>query len=391
MFSEDLHPEGLSRMKWEYEKERTGFDDIIALGTADMDFQSPEPILDAIRRVADRGHLGYPYTPDRYYRAIHDYLLRASGWDVDVRSCTLHNVGIYMSAYCFLDAMLEKGDEVVIFTPVHFWFRKMVEINGYKAICIPLVSEDGVFHMDKEAFEKSITPRTKMVWICNPHNPVGRAWSREELSGIADIALRHGLWILSDDVYCGLLNEGTRYTPIASLSKEVSDISFTMYSTSKSYNTTGLRYSFVITENPELLSRYRASMLKLDLTYGVNLIGIESTIAAYNECDQWLAELMRYIRGNYEYASSFIAANMPEIKAAKADSTYFMWLDIRAMGLDEDKVSEIFLNEGHIILENGKELGPGGEGHVRLNIATKRENLEIAMERFQKIYRKCIS
>lgn len=251
--------DNLSRLKWEYEVYRTDYKDMICMGTADMDFMSPDPILQAIHHVADRGHLGYPMIPDAYYEAIHDWLMRKTSWDIDTMQSVCHNQGIYISGWSILDVLTKPGDKIVILSPVHFCFKRMIDMNQRVTIKCPLVQVDGHYTIDENALEACLASGAKLLWICNPHNPVGRAWSRAELQLIADLCVKYDVQILSDDVYCGLIFPGTEYVPIASLSKEVSYRTVTLYSTSKSYNTTGLLHSYIVTENPETMKRYESA------------------------------------------------------------------------------------------------------------------------------------
>ena len=389
-FDEMIRRNGLSTMKWEAEIQRTGYEDLLCFGTADMDFSSPEPVLQAVRQIADAGHLGYPYPPEAYYDSIRCWLERIGGWRVDVRKASSVNVGIYTAVWCVLDALTRPGDEVIIQTPVHFCFRQMLLDNDRVPVCNPLVLRDGRYEMNFEALERCFTENTRLFWLCNPHNPVGRAWTREELGRLGEICERHDVMILSDDVYCGLVYPGYRYTPMASLSKELSRRTITCYSPSKIYNTTGIKFSFVIAENPEILERYNRSLRKLDLTYGMNLFGIQTAIAAFDRCDGWVEALMEYIAGNHRYAEMTVRGRMPLAHITEADSTYFAWIDMKCLGFEEGEAEAYFEREAHIIISPGEELGPGGEGFIRLNLACRRAVLSEGMERMARAWEKRI-
>ncbi|HML69342.1 MAG TPA: aminotransferase class I/II-fold pyridoxal phosphate-dependent enzyme [Clostridia bacterium] len=383
-----LHDSRLSRMKWEFELKKSADPDLLSFGTADMDFRSPQPILDAISAIADVGHLGYPYISDHYYSSIENWLHRATGWCVDVRSCAANNVGIYTAVWTILDAFTQLGDEVIIQTPAHFCFTSMVKDNDRSLVENPLREVNGRYEMDFEQLERSFSNKTKLFWLCNPHNPVGRAWTKEELMKLAKICLAHRVPILSDDVYCGLTYPGISYTPIASLSRDISQNTITCYSTSKSYNTTGVKYSFCITENPELLKKYNKSLQKLDLTYGFNIIGIAITEAAYEQCDDWLAELMGYVQSNMQKTEQFLKDEMPRVSISHADSTYFAWMDVSCFHLPADDLVEMLKREAHILVCSGAELGKGGEGHIRFNLACPASILEEGLKRFGQFYQK---
>lgn len=381
-------PKGLARLKWEYEQERAGYPDLLGMGTADMDYQSPEPVLQAIRNVACRGHLGYPMIPDAYYEAIHDWLLKKAGWDIDAFQSVCHNSGIYISAWNILDVLTKPGDKIVILSPVHFCFKRMIDMNQRVTIECPLVQVDGRYTISREALEACLASGAKLLWICNPHNPVGRAWSREELEVMAELCLRYDVQILSDDVYCGLTFPGVPYTPMASLSKEISYRTVTLYSTSKTYNTTGLLHSYIVAENPETMKRYIESMDKLDLRYSVDIMGIYALMAAYRDCDGWLDQLRGQIQKNYQTAADYFARYIPDAPVAKANATYFLWVDMRKLGINPRQLAYILEQEEHIIAENGLKGGKGGGGFVRFNLATSEENLLEALRRVRHFWEK---
>lgn len=227
----------------------------------------PLPILNAMKVVIDTGHLGYPLASDAFYQAIHDYFLRTAAWDINTRLSVGQNEGVYLSAWNILDTFTKPGDKVTILTPVHFCFRQMLNLNNRVAIECPLLYDNGKYTINFDYLEFCLSSGSKICWICNPHNPVGRVWTKEELLRIGELCIKYGVLIMSDDVYCGLTFPSVHYTPIASLSKEISYRTITMYSTSKSYNTTGLRHSFVVTENPELFKQYNDSMKKIGINY----------------------------------------------------------------------------------------------------------------------------
>ncbi|SBV98763.1 Mimosine amino transferase [uncultured Eubacteriales bacterium] len=386
----DLLPDRrhLSTLKWEYERARTGDPALLSFGTADMDFSSPKPILDAITQVAAQGHLGYPLVRDSYYAAIEGWLARTAGWQIDARACTATNVGIYTSIWTLLDALTAPGDEVIIQTPVHFCFSQLLRDNGRVAVPNPLLLTENGYTMDFDRLETLFTPKTKLFWLCNPHNPVGRAWREEELRRLGELCLRHGVTILSDDVYCGLVYPGHKYTPIASLSPELAQNSVICYSPSKSYNTTGVKFSFVVTENPRILQQYNQSLAKLDLNYGMNIFGLAVTEAAYDHCDEWLSALMDYVRENHRLAEDFVAEHMPGARVCPADSTYFAWVDLRCLPMSSARAVAHFEREAHILVNDGAGLGEGGEGFVRVNLACPRAVLREGLSRMERAYGK---
>lgn len=375
--------EGLARLKWEYEQERMPCEDLLCFGTADMDYRSPEPILSALRDIIDRGHLGYPMVTDRYYDAIHDWLLRTASWDIDARSSVAQNSGIYMEAWNILQILTKPGDKVTILTPVHFCFREIINLNGRKAIECPLVIKGDTYEIDFDSLKACLASGTKVLWLCNPHNPVGRAWTKEELQKIADLCMDCRVYILSDDVYCGLMFPGKTYTPIASLSKEVSYRTVTLYSASKAYNTAGLRHAFLVAENPEIYKRYREALTAMNLDYGQNIMGIAAVTAALSECDSWLSNLMKEIAENHGFIAEFFKTYIPECKVMKAEAAYFAWIDMNALKLRPQTISYLIEQEAHMVVESGYTLGKGGAGFIRFNLAASREHLQEGARRLR--------
>ena len=373
---------GLSRVKWEEEIRRTGISDLLCFGTADMDFCCPAPVLSALSGVIEKGHLGYPQVTDDFYRAVENWFLRHCGWKFDARTSLLQSLGVYLSAWNAIDALTNPGDKITILTPVHFCFKRLIQANGRTAIECPLQYENGAYAIPYSRLESCFASGSRVLWFCNPHNPIGRAWTREELTCVAKLCEKYHVLILSDDVYFGLVDPGTVYTPIASLSKRISYQTVTLYSTSKTYNTTGLRHSFAVTENPVLLKDCLESMQKMDLEYGLNIMGMAATTAAMSECDPWVENLMRRMHAYRNMLKSCLADEVPEVKVADSDSAYFAWIDMRGLSIPARQLKYRLEQEAHIVVENGADLGRGGEGFIRWNLACSEEHLKEGMARF---------
>lgn len=378
---EIVRNDGLLRLKWEDERERASCPELLCFGTADMDYRSPEPILAALRSVLERGHLGYPKIPDAYYEAIHDWLFSIAGWNVDTRCCVLQNSGVYVLAWGALQLLTKPGDAVVILTPVHSVFKELLTLNNRKTIECPLMLKNGFYEIDFSFLESCLASGAKVLWLCNPHNPVGRAWTREELAKIAELCLRYQVNIMSDDVYCGLTYAGKQYTPIASLSQEISYRTITFYSTSKIYNTTALRHAFLVSENPEFTKRYSELLTSMGVSYGQNLMGLKATIAAFRECEPWRLRLMEQIARNHRFLTDAFEKNVPECKVIQAEATYFAWIDLRTLNIRPPQLTYLLEQEAQIVVENGFRLGKGGNGFIRFNLAASQEDLKEGIKR----------
>ncbi|CUR72860.1 Cystathionine beta-lyase PatB [Achromobacter xylosoxidans] len=379
-FDEVLDRSELSAVKWEMEFDRLGRKDLLSFGTADMDFRSPAAIGAALERVARVGHFGYPYKSASYYEAIIGFYQRNFGWTVQ-REWISHSTGVYPSMRPLIDRLSSIGDEVIYQSPVHFQFRNIIAANGRIPVANPLKLNNGRYEMDFEHLSRCVTPRTRLLLLCNPHNPVGRAWSRGELARLAEFCTKHRIIVLTDELYCGLLHEGATYTPYASVSEGALMNSVTLTSASKMFNLTGLKHSQVIAANPLLMATYLEGFKQDASGYGGSMFGQAAAEVAYRDCDDWLKRLMHYIAGNLQFATSYFEQYLPEVKVHPMESTYFMWLDFTGLGLSDLEMRHLFEDKHGLVLNYGVDLGPGGEGHIRLNIATQRSILELGLKR----------
>ncbi|MGG1660435.1 MalY/PatB family protein [Brevibacillus sp. NRS-1366] len=384
-FDEVLDRSKLSTMKWEAQMKRKNDDSLLCFGTADMDFKSAQPIIDAIQKVVDVGHFGYPYKRQSYYDAIIGWFKRRCNWEIR-QEWIANSLSIYPAFQSFIDGLTEVGDEVIIQTPVHFVFEEIIHANGRITVENPLQIKDGKYIFNIEDFKAKISPKTKLLILCNPQNPVGRVWTREELTEIANICLQHGIVILSDEVYMGLTYEGYTHIPIASISKEVSLNTITLASPSKSFNVTGLKHSLVITENQKFQEIYQNELLKNDQHFGESIFGHVATEAAFAHCDEWIEQLMTYVEGNYHTVYEFMKINLPEVKVYKPESTYFVWLDFNFLGMSDSELTSFFEDQARTIVNQGYSLGTGGSGFIRINIGCPKQILEQGLQRIKNAY-----
>ena len=370
-FDEVLDRSKFSTVKWEFEIDRTGNPDVLGFGTADLDFRSAAPIASALAKTAALGHFGYPYKPDSYYEALIGFYKRHFGWAIQ-REWLAHNVGIYPSMRPLIDRLSVEGDEIVYQPPVHFQFRNIVAAAGRVPLANPLALRNGRYEMDFEQLASVVTDRTRLLFLCNPHNPVGRVWTPAELGRLADFCNQRKIVVVSDEVYCGLLHEGAKFTPFASVSQDALMNSVTLLSASKMFNLTGLKHSQVVAANPRLMFEYLEGLKRDTSGYGGSLFGHVATEVAYRDCDGWLQRLMQYVAGNYRFAEEFFQSKLPKVVVRPTESTYFMWLDLSGYGMTHAEMVDLFETRHGLVLNYGADYGPGGEGHIRLNIGTPR-------------------
>ena len=386
-FDEALDRSNLSTAKWEMEVARKNDPSLLCFGTAEMDFRSAPPVLEALDRIVKAGHFGYPYKRASYYDAITGYFQRHFGWRVE-KSSIASNVGIYPSMQPIIEELTAVGDEIIYQPPVHHIFPEVISAAGRVAIANPLKKRNGRYEMDFDDLAAKASERTKLLLLCSPHNPVGRVWTREELARLHEICSERRIVIVTDEVYCGLIYEGVPFLPFAALSPEASMNSITLVSASKSFNVTGLKHSLVIAENPRLLDAYMNGLKRNNLYYGGCIFGQAATEAAFRDCDDWSKQLVRYIKGNFDLLKSFFREHLPEVEVTEPEATYFAWLDFSALGLSGQQLRQLFEDESHITVAYGNVLGAGGEGHIRINLATSRSTLEKGLQRLAEAYRR---
>ncbi len=362
---------GTDSIKWQ----KYG-DGILPLWVADMDFPSADPIRQALHERVEHGVYGYSCPPPEIYELIRERLQRLYGWEVkdeEILFIPTLVAGLNLSFQVYV----EPGDAVMAQPPIYHHFIKDPVIHGRSLVDPPLVSNGDRYEIDFEAFERAITARTRLFALCNPHNPVGRVYTVREVEKLAEICLRHGLTICSDEIHCELLYPGHRHTPIASVSREAADRTVTLMAPSKTFNLPGLGMSFVIIQNPDLRQMWKKTCL--GLMPPVNFLGQVAAVAAYKYGQEWLDQVLGYLLGNRDFLSRFVHERLPGVHMTQMEATYLAWLDCRDAGIPGDPF-EFFLDKAKVALFNGKEFGREGEGFVRLNFACPRKTLVEALE-----------
>jgi cystathionine beta-lyase len=386
-----LDRRGTASLKWDQYPE-----DVLPLWVADMDFRSPEPVIQALRQRVDHGIFGYPLgangnltdQPD-LRQVIVERLGRLYGWQVQPEELVF--VPGVVTGFNLAGYMLQSpGAGLLMQTPIYHPILQAPDNFGMvrqEASLLPVVSGDTAngascyplrYEIDFDAFQAAINSQTRLFILCNPHNPVGRVFRREELLQMAEICLRHRILICSDEIHCDLVFSGQRHIPIASLDTEIARNTITLMAPSKTYNIPGLKFSFAVIQNPELRQMYREA--SKGLVSWINVMGWVAALAAYREGQDWLDQLLLYLEANRDYVFETIQREMPQITLTKPEGTYLAWLDCRHLGL---KVSpyEFFLQRAKVAFNDGKIFGKEGEGFVRLNFGCPRETLVEAVKR----------
>jgi cysteine-S-conjugate beta-lyase len=369
----------IDRRSTESNKWRKFPPDVLPLWVADMDFPSPEPVIRALRERVEHGFFGYGAEQPEFFEVMCERLLKSFGWKVEP-GAIVPLPGVTPGNNTALRAVAGPGDGVLMLLPVYPPILRLPDNVGMSRDGADLMREpDGRYTIDFEAFERAITPRSRMFLLCNPHNPVGRVFTREELTRMAEICLRHGLVICADEVHGDLIYSGHSHVPIASLDRAIEARTITLMAPSKTYNLAGLKSAVAIIPNQALREKFVAS--RVDMVQTPNILGYTAMLAAYRDGQPWLDELLRYLESNRDYLVKYIRASVPGIEVGVPEGTYLAWLDCRQAGIPNNDPFTFFLERGRVAFNDGATFGRGGQGFVRLNFGCPRPLLTQGLER----------
>ena len=363
-------------MKWQYYEE-----DVLPLWVADMDFPIAEPIREVLMDYAQGDNFGYP-NPEGLpglKEAVQKRLEERYSWNVEAEGIHLVN-GIVPGLYLGALACASEGEEVLIHTPLYPPFMSAIKDMGRKPVYSQLEFTGEDWEVNFERMEDLITPATRLMMLCNPHNPTGRVFRRDELERLADFALRHRLWVVSDELHSDLTYEGHTHIPFASLSEEVAQRTVTLYGPTKTFNIAGLKIGFLIAQNPQLLKRVKE--VAGYLVAPPNVMAQSATIAAYERSQAWYDDLISYLDGNRHFVHDFVREHLPQVKQALPEGTYLSFMDFSELDVGKD-LYDFLLQDCKVGLNSGPAYGPGGEGFARLNFATSRAIVEEALGRIK--------
>ncbi len=371
-------------IKYDRVKEVFGTEDILPMWVADMDFATPDFILNSIKNRLEHPILGYSFRDEVFSNAFKGWAKRRYNLDVENQWITF-SPGVVAAIFLTILALTEKGDKIIIQPPVYPPFFETVKKNGRILVENPLKLENGRYEIDFDDLLSKIDDKTKLIIISNPHNPVGRAWQPEELKQLAEICIKKGIYIFSDDIHSDFIFSESKYYPLIGVSDEAKDITITAYSPSKTFNVAGLTTSVVVIPNKELRNKYNTQLAASHLFLG-NIFGAEALIAAYENGDEWLDNLLNYLQRNRDLIFDFISTEIPDIKIIKPESTFLMWLDFSDVNLDHSEIEKKLIFEAKLGFNNGLLFGKQGYKHFRMNFGTQRKNVEIALNRLKKVF-----
>lgn len=356
-----------------------GREDLIPMWIADMDFKTAEPIMEAMRERLEQGIFGYVSRPDSYYQSVSEWFEKKHGWAVKSESMS-HSHGVIPGMVMMMKEFTEPGDKIMIQSPVYNEFFEIVGDHGRELVVSHLKLSDGKYIMDYEDFEEKAKSGVKWFLLCNPHNPVGRVWTLEELRKIGEICLKYGIQVIADEIHCELVYGGTKYTPFASISEEFSKNSITCIAPSKTFNLAGLQSSIIVFGNNEQKNRYDY-LLQINDIKRNNCFSLVATEAAYRHGEEWLEQLRAYLKGNIDFVYNYCKENIPQIKPNIPEATYLIWMDCSELGLTQEELKEFTIDEARVAL--GLWYGEESRDHVRMNIACPRSVVEQALERLK--------
>ncbi len=386
-FDRIIERRGTHASKWDSIKQRSGIeaDDAIPMWVADMDFQAPPGVTKALHEVVDRGIHGYYADTGSWADALCEWM--AKRHDIEFNAAWVSPTpGIVSGLGLILQAISEPGDEVVVFPPAYHAFRRIILANGREILDAKLVESNGRYAMDLDTLAQSLTPRTKVVFFCSPHNPGGNTWSRDEIRELAHFCIAHDLVLVSDEIHCDLVFPHATHTPTLTAAPEVADRLITCVAATKTFNLAGAHVGACVTSNEALKQRLDARIAASGLG-SYNSFGMAATEAAWRTGEAWLDDLLVYLEGNRQHFDSSIEAAIPGCRSMRLDATYLAWVDFSGTGLAPADVTSRIKNQARIFASPGQQFGPGGENRFRFNFATPRSILDDALTRLSDAFK----
>ncbi|EQK41203.1 C-S lyase family protein [[Clostridium] bifermentans ATCC 638] len=367
--------------KWSEMDKKYGTNDLIPMWVADMDFKAAPCIIDALRNRLEQGIYGYTTRPNSYNESIVNWVSRRFGWNIK-SEWLVFSPGVIPAISILIQELTNEGDKIMIQEPVYSPFNSVVKDNKRELVISPLKKlEDGNYVMDYEDIESKIKD-VKIFILCNPHNPVGRVWTKEELKQLGDICIKHNVKVISDEIHSDIIFKGYKHIPFASICKEFEQNSITCMAPTKTFNIAGLQMSQVILPNEDDYKALDSAFARIDIRRN-NAFSLVATESAYNNGEEWLTDFIDYLEGNMDFAVDYIEKNMPKLKVRKPQGTYLLWVDFSELGLSDEEVAKFLVENAKVALNNGPSFGIGGQGYQRINLACPRSMVEEALTRIK--------
>lgn len=382
-FDERIERNGSNCFKWDFAPKIFGTSDILPMWVADMDFKSPPEVVDALSERVGHGVFGYGARPDSYYASFIAWAKKRYGFDID-RQHILFSPGIVPALSLCVAAFTAPGDGVIIQPPVYPPFAGVVKDWGRKVLenNLKQSADGGAYGIDFADLEAKAKSGAKMLFLCAPHNPVGRVWRAEELERVLDICVKNNILVVSDEIHADIIYSGNRHICPATVSKKASENMITLMSPSKTFNITGLSISSAVISDKKLREAFSAQTERLHISQ-TNVFGITAFEAAYTHGEPWLAALLEYLEKNRDHALEFIARELPQLTAIKPESTFLMWINFEKLCMKQDKLNEFIIKKARLGLNDGAAFGAAGNGFMRLNFACPRATLDEGLARLK--------
>lgn len=379
-FDEIIPRIGTNSYKWDSSEDA----DLLPMWVADMDFRTAPPVVAALRKRVEHGIFGYVRVPDEYYAAVTNWFARRHDWQIE-KEWIIYTTGVVPAISAVIKALTVPRDKVMVQTPVYNCFFSSIRNNGCEMIANPLVYRKKRYQIDFEDLErKASDPRVKLMLLCNPHNPVARVWSKQELRQIGEICVRNKVFVLADEIHCELVFSGHEYTPFASISEEFLMNSVTFVSPSKAFNLAGLQIANIISADADVRVRIDKA-ININEVCDVNPFGVEALMAAYNEGEEWLEELKIYLFANYIYLKGYFDEYLPEFPVIMLEGTYLVWVDCSVLNQASEIIVKDLLKKEKLWVNEGSLYGETGEGFIRINIACPRQRLIEGLNRLKRV------
>ena len=367
--------------KWSEMNKNFGTNNLLPMWVADMDFLTAPCVMEALKDRLEQGIFGYTTRPSSYNESIVNWLDNRFSWKIN-QEWLMFSPAVITSISLLIQNLTQKNDKIMIQEPVYSPFHNIVESNERSLVISPLVKlDDGSYVMDYEDIEAKIKD-VKVFILCNPHNPVGRVWTREELTRLGEICLKHNVLVISDEIHSDIILKNHKHTPFASISKEFSENTITCMAPTKTFNLAGLQSSFLVVSNPYYYEVMDKAFSILDIKRN-NAFSLVATEAAYNYGEDWLYELIKYIEDNVDFAIDYIKNHIPQLKVKKPEGTYLLWVDFSNLNVDKEDLKNALINKGRIALSDGSSFGIGGDGYYRINLACPRSMVLEGLKRIE--------
>lgn len=376
-FDEIIDRNGTNCLKVDALQERYGSSDLIPLWVADMDFKAPPAVIDAIIKRAQHGIFGYTRPSQEYHDSIRNWLDKHHDWQIK-QEWTSFIPGIVKGIGFVVSCFTDRNDKIIIQPPVYHPFRIIPTLQHRKVIDNELILKENRYYMDLEGLKNKIALGAKFLILCNPHNPGGRVWTKQELIDLAEICYDNNVLVISDEIHADLAHKGHKHIPFATVSDKAAMNSITFMAPSKTFNIAGIVSSFSVIPNQKIRDKFHAYLESFELEEGY-IFAYTATQAAYQHGEEWLVQAKEYIWGNIQFVDNYLKENIPQIKAMIPDASYLIWLDCRDLNLSQLQLEDLFVNKAKLALNTGTMFGKGGEGFMRLNVGSPRSILAKAL------------